>query len=652
MAALAALPRRDQRMDDSDNARLCMKLAAYRDRWLQGESERRADDRKGAKLFRSQMWDEGVNPNQLAVTANLGKALFTRVAAFVLRGEPEVSMEALNDEEDDAARILQGAVTTNWRVRRVLELLKVGYRLCGFTRAVGIYSYWRQELRGGIGDIDKRLIPGHRLIVDDRTHRVQDMEYVGFTERMSRAKLIMLFPDKTKEIEQACNTTGSFTPGMSNDPLRVSNTSNSRVVDRLVSDAVGGPYIATTSVRIGGGKKPRDPLVEQVDVDFMWIDDPSPKREQRPKLDRNRRPVQQLSRTLDGEVIFEHDGYELIETPIGPVYQPNIKPKYEMVMEDAIVRKYKHRRHVAWIPNDNVILWDVAWDGPVPIGIERDTLPLYGFHARGSAQDLCSLAVARNVLYSIIFQRLKLSLSGTWMATPASGLRKNRLVPEAGVVFQVNNLEGVKEFPVTPLDAAYFTLLDKIEAEMEKILGLSAPMQGEAAGRADSPATYESLLEAGGVVIVDRGQMLEQTVQDLAEIDTWYIQNYYTHEHVVEFERQDGTTAFTEASALAVKGEFAVRIETGSMLAQSRTQELNEAKDAAALGFYPLPMLGKVGRIKYWRAGLKQRAWIQAEVARDPSKSWLLGASGAPPAQKTMQIRAATNRSHHRPGGK
>jgi hypothetical protein len=645
---LAPTPNSQQRVGSRDEYLLNLRLDTFRERWMQGESERRASDRKGAKLFRSQMWDDGVNPGRLAITANLGVALFDRVADSVLRGSPEPVVESINEDEDEPARILQGALVTNWRTRRMNELAKVGKRLSGFTRPIGWYVFWRHELNGGIGDFDTRIIPAHRLIVDDRSHRVADMEFVGFSERMTRAKLTMLFPDKADEIEAAAYASSS-TVGV-NDPLKTQNSSNSRVVDRLVSTATPPSFAPVTSIAAPGTKKNRDPLADEVDVEFLWIDDPTPKSEQRPKLGHDKRPLFEMQRDEDGVVVFEHDGYEVVDTPIGPIYQPNVKPKMHMVMEEAIVRKYKHRRHVARIPNDKVILWDVAWEGPVPVAIQRDTLPLYGFHSTGKGLRLCTLSIARNVLYSIIFERLKLSLGGTWMATPRSGLRKNKLIPEPGVVFQVNSasVDDIREFPVSPLDAGYFNLLDKIEAEMEKLLGLSPVMQGQAAGRADSPATYEQLIEQGGVGIVADAQLLEQTIEDWSNIAMWFVQNYYTHEHVVEIEYEDGTTGFTEASALAARGNFAVRVETGSTMAHSRSQEFNEAKEAAALGFYALPMLGKIGRIKHWRAALKQRAAIMA----DPTKQWMLGASGAGPTQQAMVVRAQGRRSHHRPGGK
>lgn len=622
---------------------LLARLRAYVTRWRVGEDERRVADRKGARFYRDDMWADGITPGRMPITSNVGKELFERVVAMVTRADPEPNVEAVNPDDDEKAAVLNGALRSNWRRRRMQELLKLSYRLSGFTRPVGWYTYWRSELYGGIGDFDTRIIPGHRLIVDDRFYKVQDMEFVGFTERASRAKLMMLFPNKSREIEDA-----AFGGAGERSPIRGSDSTGARTVDRLVSDS-GGAYSGVASVRTGtrGGATPVDPIAESVDAIYLWFDDPTPQWEIRPKRDDAGKPVWEFVQSESGEPEFEHHGDEVVDGPLGPIYMPVVVPKMAPATERVLTRKYKHRRHVAYIPQDDVVLWDVAWNGPVPIAVQRDTYPLEGFHSRGSALSLCSLGVARNILLTIIFERLKLSLGGTWMATPGSGLKKNKLVPEPGVVFMVNNLDQVKEFPISPLDAAYFSLLDKIEQEMQMLLGLSSPMMGEAAGRADSPQTYETLVGQGGVRVVDRAQTLIETVRDWCDIGLWFVQNYYTHEHIVEVEYSDGTTGFEAASALATRGEFAVDVEASSTLVHSRSAEFQEAKDAAALGFYALPMLGKMGRIKHWRAALKQRAAI---MAKGPQFSWLLGAAAATPSQPQALIRSEKHRSHHVPG--
>lgn len=656
---IAAVPASSKRhdMDASDDARLIRRLDAFCERWLTGEGERRSRDRRGMRLFRGEMWEDGIGAGRLAITSNTPLALYERVAADVLRGQPEPEVEAVNPDEEDAARVAEGALRTNWRNTHMRAKMSIAYRLAGFTRPVGMYHYWRHELNGGLGDVDKRMIPGHRLIVDERTAFVRDMEFVGFEEEMSRAKLITLFPDKADEIEEAIGTEGARPTGMPSDPLKPPVAGGgAKAIDRLVttSSVNAPPYNPVTSIKTAGrrGKGKGDPLSETVRVRFMWIDDPKPKREKRPRLDpKTHRPMYALVRDEDGKPVLEQGAQDVVDTPLGPQYVQSTMPKTEMVMEDVVTREYRYSRHVAYIVEDKVKLWDVAWDGPVPISILRDRWPAYGFDAPGSALRLATLGVARNVLWTIIFERLKKSMGGNWITTVGSGLKRNSLLNEIGNVYTVNGqiADSIKEFPQSPLDAAYFSLLTLIEQEMELLIGVTPMMRGQAAGRADSPQTYEQLADQSGGPTLDRAKLVDQFISDASEIDLWFMQNYYTHEHVVEVEAEDGFAHWTEASALAIRGKFSVRVETGVTLGSSAARDRQDASDGAQAGFYSLPMQGRVGRYRYWRQALKQKGAI---MAKGPQFAWLLGAAGASPQQQAMNQRAQRQRSHHRPGGK
>lgn len=652
MAATAnPTPRFRERVHGEEETALMMRLEMYSAKAQRGEDSRKAMDRKGAKFFRGDMWSDGVLAGRLPITANQAVANFERVAAMVTRAMPTPTITAIREDDEDGARVLEGAAQTNWRRCGMATKLKMAYRLAGFTRAPMIYRYWDHALLGGIGDVDARIVPAYRTMVDDRTHRVAEMEYVGIKERATRAKLIQLFPDKADEIEESMWTSPSA--AASDDPLREGIRGSSTATDRLVAQGNNGktaPFAGKLTVASGDRKRGRqNPASEEVEVEYWWIDDPTPKKERRPMLDADRKPMYDLVRGDDGRVQFDVRGHEVIDTPLGPINRPKVTPKRSQRFQDVIVKKYSHRRHIAWIPSDKVILWDVAWNGPVPLTPLRDTLPLHGYHTPGSALRLTSLGIARNILFSIIFERLKLSLSGTWLAGTRSGLKKNKLTPEDGTVFQVTDISQVKQFPINPLDAAYFNLLDKIEAEMQKLLGLTNVQQGDAAGRADSPATYDKLIEQGGVTVVDRAQLVEEAVQDDTEIVVWFIKGYYTHEHLVEVEGDFGDTAWRAASALATRGEFSVRVETGSMLAYSQSAQMAQAEKASALGFYTLPDLGREGHVSHWKRALARKGKI---IAAGPAMAYLLGPGGATPAQSAGVVKAASRRSHHGASGK
>lgn len=644
-------------LDHVENDRLIRRLEALVAPWEAAEGERRKRDRIGQKMWRGRNAIEGFNDARLMINSNTPAALAERVAADVLRAIPTPEIRAKNEDEEDAARLAEGALADNWKNTRMVEKRANAYRQSMFTRQVGFYHFWRDDLLDGAGDVDKQLIAGHRLIFDNDAVCVQDMKFVGFERAVSRAELITLFPDKVEEIEAAADASDGRVTSTDTDPLDetpLRGSQGAKVYDRLLAAGTTNvpPYTPVTSItsRLRGGRGTGDPLSEKVLARWMWIRDYSSKRDKRPRLDpRTKSPMYELERDDAGGITWDEDGHDIVDTVLGPQMIPKVSPRVRVVMDDVIVRKYPQWRHVAYVKGDRVKLWDCAWNGPVPISILRDRYPGIGFHAEGSALRLCTIAASRNILYTIIFERLRKSLKGTWLTTPQSGLKRNKLINDIGTVYLVNNIDSVKEFPVSPLEAGYFKLLEIAEAEMETLLGVTPMMKGQAVGRADSPQTYQQVADQSGGPILDRAKLVDQWIRDAVEIDLWFMQSRYTHEHVVDAETAEGFSTWQQASSLAIRGKFAIDVETGSTLARNALRDRQDAEEGANLGIYPLPMMAKLGHFPHWRKGMQMGAAIRA---KGPAYAWMLGAAGAPPPQQAMNIRSKTNRSHHRPGGK
>lgn len=651
MYAVAPTPKENEKLRNArEKAALIRKLRSYSQRSQIGESRRCAADRRGAKLEKGEHFDNVPTSGRLAITSNLATTLAEHKLSATTRYEPIPAVEAIREAEDDAAALLEGGLIQVWRYAKMQQKIKQGGRLSMFTRPAMWYTFWDQEAKNGIGYIDTRVIPGFRQIIDDNHLLYRDMEYVGFWEKATRAKLTQLFPDKADEIENASPAADTSPLRPNKNPLRDTAPGTPGSVNRLVADSPNGPWTGKQTLKVAGKSRPGEvnPLHQEVLVEYLWINDPTPVEETRPKKNAAGHQMYHVVRDpKTNEIVFEIDGYEAVDSPMGPIYQPTVRPKLIEAVETRVVKKYKGRRHIAWIPQDEIILWDVAWDGPIPLTCQRDSIPLEGYWVQGTALRAASLNVARNIFLSIIFERIRLSLSGTWLADRKSGLKKNKLVPEVGVVYQVNDVNGVKEVPVAPLDPAYFQLLEIIETEMMKLLGVTQVMQGQAAGRADSPDTYDKLIEQAGEPIADAAQMLEQSISEWAEIVIWFMQTYFTHEHMVEVEDVDGGSTWRAASALAIRGDMAVHIETGSMISLSESARYNRAREYASMGIYALPMLVKMGHVPHGKRALKQKMAIQANPRLAEA---LLGGAGAPPSTTNTTMRAQGKRSHHAPG--
>lgn len=608
-----------------------------------GESERRAADRKGIKLARSVMWEEGITQGRLPITSNMAAALIDEFCDRITKNRPVFELQPVASRKDDAARLLEGALKTNWRASRMQELIKSGSRLAAYTRPVAWYSYWDTRARNGIGDLSTRIIPGHRCIMDNREIFIRDMEYCGFTDVMSRAKLIELFPDKAEEIEAAGAYSASEKPGMPDDPLKQNPRAQPGQLSRLVADNQNR-FTGKTTVKIGGKKK-ADPLSEEVEAEYLWFVDHTPVKRLKPKLDSRGKPVYRIVRDKEDRMVFKRKGWRQIDSPRGPRLMPDLEPHREPVMEEVTEYLYPNRRHIAWIPQDDVILWDVKWDGPVPLVTQRLDVPIYEYWSTGVGQRLMTLAVARNILWTILFQRLKLSLSGTWLATTQSGLRRNKLTPDDGQVFYAKKItdQDIRNFPVQPLDVAYIQVIQEIEREMGKLIGITPTMQGKQAGRVDTGQAYETLVEQGGARIVDSAQILELSISDWAHIAMWHYQRYATHEHFVEIEEDDGETSWKRAMAIAVRGEFALKVDVVSDLIHSGAARREMVKEGAQLGIYPIPLMAKLANFPEWRRGLRMREKLQM----DPTKAWMVGIAQQP--QRPNQKQGGGGRSHHGP---
>lgn len=647
MAMAAPTQTAEERLKDRvEQAVLIASLKRMRRMALEGEPERRAADKRGIKLAKGLFWEDGITAGRLPISSPMATALMDEFMDRLTKNDPGFELESIVGRNEDAARLLEGALNTNWRVTKMQELIKTGGRQAGFTRPVTWYPYWDSDARGGIGDLNTRLVPGFRSIVDNRAVFTKDMEFRGFRELMSRAQAIELFPDKAEEIERAMAFSGSSNdkPGMPDDPLRTTSKPQAPgQLSRLVA-ANQNQFTGKTTVKVGG-RRTSDPLTQEIEVEFLWFYDYTPDKVTRPKLDSRGNPVYRLRRDDDtGHLQFKTTGYRQVEGPRGTRFLPNLEPHRDPVLEEVVVKKYPHRRHIAWIPQDEVILWDVRWNGPVPCITQRLSVPIYEYWDIGPGQRMMTLAVARNVLWTILFQRLKLSLAGTFLATTQSGLRRNKLTPEDGQVFYAKKIgpEDVRQFPVTPLDVAYIQVLHEIESEMAKLVGVTPAMQGKQAGRVDTGEAYDSLIEQGGTRVVSAAQLLERSIEDWAYVAMWYYQHYATHEHFVEVEEDDGETSWRRATALAVRGEFAIKADVVSNMVHSDAAKREMIKEGAALGIYPIPLMAKLGDYPQWRRGLRMRE----QIMKDPSKAWMLGVAGAPPGQ-TGKLPAAPKRSHH-----
>lgn len=641
----------DKKLSKKKENLLVKQLKVYSKRAKVGEGPRIAADRKGYKLREGKHFEqvsEGTSP----VVVNFATGLYERLINSITRNKPSPQIVAKQSNDTEGAMLLQAGVLQIWDTAQMTMWIKRGALLAGFCRPALHYVYWNRKLRGGIGDVDNRVIPPYRCIIDNRFSDIGHMEYKGFWEEMTRKELIELFPEKADEIEEAQQSSNnSLSANVKDNPFKDESGGDNEFEPALtrISPTFTEPA-GTYSINSGTANAKKDPTSEKVRVEFLWLDDGTPIKKEQQKVDGLGRPIMMFIRhPLTNEIMFEEKGNEVVHGPFGPLNFPNVEPQMEPVMETVIENKYKYSRHVAWLPEDDIVLWDVSWDGPIPLITQRDSYAMDGYWSKGLTHRLIPLQNAYNMIESMIKEKLQYNLHGTWLATPNSGLKTNKLIGRAGQVFQAFRIgeQDIRSMKMEPIDPIFPQMLSIIESQMQKILGVSNVMQGEAAGRIDDASTYDKLLENASGAIVDIAQMIEQTAVEWCNVVVWFMQTYYTHEHMVEIDTNDeGGTEWKPASAILTQGEYSIKMSAGSMIYQSESQQFARYSQYATMGFYALPTLGRLLKIPFFEKALAEKGRLLA----DPSKSYLLGPAAATPAKTNTATQGITKRSHHAPG--
>jgi hypothetical protein len=185
----------------------------------------------------------------------------------------------------------------------------------------------------------------------------------------------------------------------------------------------------------------------------------------------------------------------------------------------------------------------------------------------------------------------------------------------------------IKALDVPHLDQNWFAFINQLVSLMERIYGAQGIMQGESAGRVDSAAGYDLLAEIGGSRIVECTQRMESSLADCARIIGWFAQNYFTEEHAVGVEGENGETTWEKAWGPLLKGALSYDIEVGSTLAWSES-----AKYQRYMGMF---RDGVIDKVELWkRVGFsgwqEMKKRMDAEAA-NPAQAYLMGGGFKPP---------------------
>ena len=605
---------------------LADKLIGYIAQSAQGKSMRDRDSRIGAYLFYGQHWRAPWPAERAAITANLSFSLIHHIISIMTKQEPIPVVEAADAGDNQAADLMRRIIMRVWKHDDMQLKLRKVLQLCKTTYTSAWKVIWDRTARGGAGDICTDVVPGWYTILDSRVNDYGQMSYAGDICDMSRQRAMLQYPESAGRIKDAQEA---------NRLAKVSSPSGTPVKNPWGSGPLpisgatsinGKPTITAFAGELGLGSEPHDTIsiAEVYHKDFS--------------LTKTQEPVRNHLGEIEQEVIRDEDGFPQFE-PLadqevgieggGTVGIPHFRlitaPKYE----DRLTRVYPHWRRTTMLIQDQIILDDIAWDGPLPYAFFNDVEPLDGLWSRGSILQLETLQTQLNVSLSSMTDNLRMGACQPILSGPRAALETQVLYPGAGQVIPVGDINDVKPLEFPQLSEAWFSYIGNLGQLMENIIGAKGVMQGEAQGRLDSAAGYDLLAEIGGSRIVESTQRMEGSLAKWAHIVSWFAQRYYTEKHAIKVEKSDGQITWERAWGPLLMGTLDIEIETGSTLAWSESAREKRNRE--------LLQAGIIDKIEYYkRSGFSN--WRQMVQRMQTEPPMLQGQAGAPPPRTRQRV--------------
>lgn len=601
------------------------RLMGYLGIALKDEEARRRTDRIGGNLYYGRHWQVAMPTNRSALTVNVTKALIDHKISIMTKQQPTPVVECTDYGDEEAAKVMRAALSAWWSRDRMQDKLEQALRLSNVTRTAAFKIMWDPSLYDGAGDVTVDVIPGYRLILDPRPSQKNRMQFVGDVAQMPRSRAMLLFPHAAREIEEAPSVDAASPDGAASSPIR---SAWKRIYVDFPGVAIlnGRPVVtAFTNQPSGGGIAEEEVIVAEI-----YHRDLTTEKVLRPKKDEFGGVHQKPSIDESGMPQFEELEAEMHSLDDGT--QISI-PRFRLVMEDVLeevhVLKYPHWRRSTLLLPDMKVIDDIAWDYPAPYAFVNDGGSIEGPWVKGSALDLEDLQAQLNVSLSLMVDNLRFSAYRALLAGNGAQLEKNSLNISPGEVLRAGDINQIKFLDFPQLSQEWFSWINSSISLMEKIIGATGIMQGEAAGRVDSAAGYDTLAEIGGSRMVKCTQIsIERPAAEVCEIVGAFMQKHYTERHAVMVENAEGAISAQRLGPASLQGSFSYKILMGSSLAWSQS-----AVRERVLQDFQAGLRDKISVWKHPAVGIDDWRQIQSRMATETPAM-----QPAPPPRTRQQI--------------
>ena len=598
---------KDKTLDaDSRLVRRCLGYLSMSDKH---EEARRKSDRVGGNIFFGRHWNVQVNTNRAALTVNVARALVDHKIAIMTKQRPLPVVEATDVGDTEAAKLMRSVIMQWWERDEMQRKLERALYLANATRSCALKGVWDTTLNDGAGDITFDVITGWKVIVDPRTDDPDRMQFAGDRAMVPRSRAMLLYPHAAEAI--------SYVPSIQDSAQAAASSAkgSSPIRDAWQKMEVAFPTTAIvngqpTLLSYSGSTPAQSEASDLVQLVELYIRDFSMVTVERIKRQKNGEAEMEPALDDDGLPRFNEVDRSSHVSPEGIAFSvPHFELEVQPVIEKVKTRKYPFWRRIVLLLPDVKKIEDIAWDYPLPYAYCHDGETLEGFWRKGSILELESLQGALNVSLSTMLDNLRFSAYRAYIAYNGSMIERNNMNIAPGEILRAGEKGTLEPLPVAEISQAWFQWVNFVISLMERVIGATGIMQGQAAGRVDSAAGYDMLAEIGGSTLVKCTQRMERTISDVTRIAGAFMQkHYYDNKRAVAIEDLNGATHHERIPPGALFGTFSYKVLTGSSLAWSETAVRARVLEELNLGLRDKISAWKALHIDDWRAILDRHA--------------------------------------------
>jgi hypothetical protein len=591
------------------------------------EDIRRKSDRIGSNLAYGRHWSVNMPESRSQITANVSRALIEHKVSIMTKQRPVPVIEAGEAGDKAAAKLMRQVIMRWWKADHAQQKLRRTQRLAECTRTAAAKIVWDPTLHEGAGNMTWDIVPGWRLILDDQANFVEGMEYIGHREVMKRSRACMFYPDSAQKIHERARTSRRATAAGSDFPSSPIGTPYDRSYGSGINfgQIVDGKPVISAFTNQPARVSPKDDTVQIIELHYK---DYTLYKDVEKAYDPSGNTILEIEKDKDGMPLFDQIADEILDESGQSISVPAFKLRMREREEKVLKRVYPWWRRTTVLLPDASILDDRAWDGPAPYALDSAGDALEGPWVKGPLLDCEDLQIAFNVSLSSMMDNLRLNAMRPVLAGRAAQLERNTLMIGPAEIVNVGTVDQVKPLEFPEVRDPWFKWLDKLLAIMERIIGLSGIMQGEAAGRVDSASGYDQLAEIGGSRVSESTQRMEKFIADITRIVGWYAQQRYTDKHAIAVENAEGVTTHERVSGPFLYGTFDYSIEVGSTQAWSESARKNRIMADLQAGI--------IDKVAAWQL-LETPAWQEIRDRLLTQNPILSGPAGAPPKRTSAK---------------